>query len=454
MKRLLRILHVLLVLIRQGVASSFLCVLYYKKRDQQKHSYHLRKLGQNLCEALPRLGPAFVKLGQFISTRYDLVNPIICNELKKLQDNVKQVAFKKIKKILLAELEERFVQVEMDEQPVAAASVAQVYKGYISYAGEKKLVAIKVLRPGIHKTFSNNIQLMLMIAELVHSFILPAKRLRLFDVVSIISDSAKAELNMQMEAAAGDKLRFDCRNDKNIHIPQVFWEFTSKNVLVVEWVDGKRIEACSSSLKKSFASKLAYSFFRQVYTNGFFHADIHPGNILIDKNENIVFLDFGICSFLPEKDRLFLAEIIYAFTKKDYDKVAELHFKAGYVNCNDENLEKLRNKFSLACRTIAEPIFGRPKAQISIGKLLKRLFEITSEFQMQTQPQLILLQKNMMSLEGVLAILDPDVNMWLMVEPWFEEWARENLTLKSCAKRKLRNLEKVVGKLEDLIMKS
>ena len=372
----------------------------------------------------------------------------MCKELKNLQDNAPKVDFKKIERTLILELGDKFQQLKVDIVPVAAASVAQVHKGYTACGS---VVAVKVLRPNVRRSFMGNINLMMLMASFFNSFVDPAKRLRLFEIVKLIVETANSELNMQMEAAASDKLRYNCRNQDGVYIPKVFWEYTTNSIFVSEWIDGDKIEDCDINVRKHLATKLAFLFFRQVYIDGFFHADIHPGNIMVDKAQSLVLVDFGMFSYLPERDRLFLAEIIYGFIRKDYDKISELHFKAGYVPADNETLEKLQNRFSLACRTVAEPIFGKPKSEISISKLLRRLFEITSEFNMQTQPQLVLLQKNMMSLESVLAMLDPEVNMWLLVEPWFTAWARSNLDLVSKVKRKHYRLTKLLSKVEDII---
>ncbi len=448
MQSFLSIISIVWVLTWEMVFYSVFSCLYYRRRDLYKYNKSLEKLGRNLCNALPKLGPAFVKLGQFLSTRYDLINYIVCKELKKLQDNAPTVDFKQIEKILILELGEKTLELKIDEIPVAAASVAQVHKGYTTCG---KAVAVKVLRPNVRKSFKRNINLMIMVAEFFNRFVNPAKRLRLLEVVNLIAETADSELNMQMEAAAADKLRYNCSEQDAVYIPSVYWEYTTKSILVIEWIDGKKIEDCHLELRKDLAKRLAFLFFKQAYVDGFFHADIHPGNIMVDSEARLVLLDFGMFSYLPERDRLFLAEIIYAFVKKDYEKVSELHFTAGYVPADKDVAEKLQSRFALASRTIAEPIFGKPKAEISISKLLRRLFEVTSEFNMHTQPQLVLLQKNMMSLESVLALLDPEVNMWLLVEPWFTDWAKNNLDFLSKVKRKYHRLNQTLSKVEHII---
>jgi ubiquinone biosynthesis protein len=451
MRAAFSLVFITFILIRESIISSAIFSLYYRRRNIDIYNRKLKKLGKALCSGLPQIGPAFVKLGQFMSTRQDLISPVLCDELKNLQDKAPTIPFSKIEKIITRELGEQYNKIEIDPHPVAAASIAQVHKGTVELNGEKVKVAIKVLRPHVRKHFMRNIEMMMSIASFINKFISPAKRLRLEEVVSIIEKTATAELNLQTEAAAADKLRYNCRNQEGIYIPKIFWDFTTKSILVTEWVDGDRIEETRDEIKHDIARRLASTFFHQAYADGFFHADIHPGNILIDKMDRVVLLDFGMFSYLPEKDRLFLAEIIYAFVKKDYERASELHFKAGYVKTNDDEYQ--RNMFALACRSISEPIFGKSTAEISISKLLRRLFEVTSEFNMHTQPQLILLQKNMMSLEGVLYSLDPQINMWKLVEPWFTEWAKNNLSLKAKIGRKIDDFVALAEMFEKRIMK-
>jgi ubiquinone biosynthesis protein len=451
---MLNIIVVIFILIKEGVLFSIFVVLLNRRREIEKYHNSLIKLGKNLLSALPQLGPAFVKLGQFISTRHDIVDPILCDELRNLQDSAPKVPFKQIKKTLISELGDSYKLLKFDDEPIAAASIAQVHKAYVFVDGVECKLAVKVLRPGVSRKFKRNINLMMCVAKLMHRFIAPAKCLRLKEVVNVIADTAASEVNMQIEAAAADKLRHNSEKQGRIYIPKVFWQFTTKSILVTEWIDGSKLDSCDKDIKVEIAKKLAFAFFQQAYVDGFFHGDIHQGNILIDKRGNIVLLDFGMFSYLPSTERVFIAEMIYAFIKKDYDRVAELHFKAGYLAKpkTGEEQERLSNMFALACRTIAEPIFGQATHDVSISRFLKKLFEVTSEFNIRTQPQLILLQKNTMALEGILASLDPSNNMWSIIEPWFTEWARANLNVKSLLKRRLDGLLKVIEKLEDKIL--
>lgn len=443
MRVVFQMIFIIFILIKNSILLSSLLV-YYKIQYEK----NLSKLGKNLCKALHTLGPAFVKLGQFLSTRNDLINSTICNELRTLQDNAPSVEFSKIERILICELKNKYSNIIIDSQPVATASIAQVHKGEIN--GE--LVAIKVLKPGIRKMFLKNIDFMMFVATLINKFIQPAKRLRLKEVVNIIQNTANIELDMQMEAAVASKLKEN--ENTSVYIPKIFWEYTTKNVLVSEWIDGTRIENIDESHRQDVAERLAFTFFSQAFVNGFFHADIHPGNILFDIHNRIVLLDFGVCSYLPEKDRILLAQIIYYFAIKNYEKVAELHLKAGYVKYKKNNYDEIKNNFALACRTIAEPVFGKSSAEISMSTFLRRLFEVTSEFNMHTQPQLILLQKNIVSLEGVLKTLNINVNMWTLIQPWFTNWIEQNLSVKFTIKRQYNRILNILEKLESLIERS
>ncbi len=451
MRAIANILIIIFILIKESVFFSLIGLLYSKKRDRAAYNIKLRNFGKALCNCLPKMGPAFVKLGQFISTRHDLVNHIICDELEHLQDKAPTVSFSKVKKILIQELSTTYDSIEIDQTPIAAASIAQVHRGRIIINGIQQEVAIKILRPNIKKKFVENIDMMMSIASFINRFINSAKKLRLEEVVGVIAETAKSELDMRIEAAAADKLRYNCKGREGIYIPKVFWDYITRSVLVMEWIDGNKINNLDTDQSKDIARKLAYNFFHQAYVDGFFHADIHPGNILVDKHNRIVLLDFGMFSYLPENDRVFVAEIIYAFIKKDYEKVSDLHFKAGYVPLEGSMYQ--RHMFALACRSIAGPIFGKSTAEISVSKLLRRLFEVASEFDMHTQPQLLLLQKNLMLLEGVLNLLDPGINMWLLVEPWFTEWATKNLNFISKLSRKysqvVSNLEILEKKIRD-----
>ncbi len=447
---LLNFIYILWLLLRHMVVFLSIKAFYIGKKSDS-YNITLQKLGQKLCIVLPIAGPAFIKLGQFLSARADLVDHIICNELKSLHDQAPKIAFNKIKSILISELGEKFTSgiITVDTQPIAAASIAQVHKGKILDGNGETSVAVKILRPNIKKDFKCNINLIKSVAKIIDKLITPAKRLRLLEVVDVIINTVKIELDMKLEAAVADKMRYNTAKHQYAYIPKIFWEYTTTQVLVMEWIDGVKIDA-SEMLEcfdtKRIAKDLAFTVFQQTYTDGFFHADIHPGNILITPEGKVALIDFGLVSYLPEKDRLFIAKIIFALIKRDYEKVAELHFKAGYVPTNNKHQNPIE-MFALACRSLIEPIINKPLAEISIGKLLRRLFEITSEFNMHTQPQLLLLQKNMVTLEGTLFTIDQTVNMWELTEPWFTEWANEHLGTMATIKRQSHTAIKIIERL-------
>jgi len=388
---------------------------------------------------LKTLGPIYIKFGQTLSTRPDLVGGQIANHLKSLQDKLplfdSHIVKAKIKEDFGAEVEELFSK--FDEKPVAAASIAQVHRAKLKN-GEK--VAVKILRPNIGKIYNNDIVFLEFIAGFVTRFAKKVKRLKLHEVIRVFRESMNCELNLRLEAAAASRFADNFAGDENIHIPKIHWNLTSENIITLEWIDGISIynqkELIANGLDPDIiAAKIAVIFFNQAYRDGFFHADLHPGNILVQKNGRVALIDFGIVGILPEDDRLAIAEILYAFLKRDYKLVATVHHRIGYIPPHT-NLEL----FALACRGVAEPIIGLQIKNISIGNLLAGLFKITEEFGMETQPQLLLLQKTMVVVEGIGQSLDPEINMWQLAEPWIKKWAVKNLTPEAKLLRKIRKL--------------
>ena len=263
MKAIFSIIFIVFLLLKESIIFLIISIFFSKKSSIKSYDKKLQKLGEKICFVLPKLGPAFVKLGQFISTRHDLVGTIICDELKNLQDKAPTVSFKKVESILIKELGSLYNEIKIDHIPIAAASIAQVHKGQITINGMHLDIAIKVLRPNIRKKFAENIEMMQAVVNVINQFIGHAHRLRLSEVINVIAETAKAELDMQIEAAAADKLRHNCANHDGIYIPKIFWEYTTKSILAVEWIEGKRIENVDSNLKKSIVKKLAFSFFHR-----------------------------------------------------------------------------------------------------------------------------------------------------------------------------------------------
>jgi ubiquinone biosynthesis protein len=396
-----------------------------------------RRCGRKLARCLQRMGPVFIKVGQGFSTRPDLIGNEVAEELARLQDKVPPFNSKLAKKILKRELggkiEDHFKS--FDAEPVAAASVSQVHAAVDS---EGRKVAVKILRPGIRKIFQTELDIIFDIAKFISLFFPDRKRFRLDAVHANIKANIERELNFRIEAAAASKFRENLAKDDEIYIPEVMWHLSSGDVLTCEWIAGTPLTDLAKVLKehdgKELARELAITFLNQVMRDGFFHGDIHPGNIIVMEDGRLGLVDFGIFAQLDDKTRRFIAQILYGFTKRDYDYVAKIHMDAGYVP-RHHSLEM----FAIACRAIGEPITGMPVNKISIGQLFKQLFEISRQFDMVVQPQLLLLQKNMITLEGTGYAMYPEVNLWQLAEPWITQWYKENMTPLQEARWQLRS---------------
>lgn len=399
--------------------------------------------GQRLAGLFQSLGPIYIKFGQTLSTRPDLIGTEVADSLKYLQDKLPPFSYRIVK----AGIEERFGQKlsdlfdSFDDTPVAAASIAQVHKAKLK-SGE--IVAVKILRPNIAQKYEEDIAFLEYAAEVITHFLKKAKRLRSKEVMSVFRQSMNLELNLRSEAAAASRILDNFANDSSLHIPRIYWNLTHDDIITLEWIDGVSIYDREAIKKlgfdpKDIAAKIAVIFFNQAYRDGFFHADLHPGNILLCLNGKVALVDFGIIGILAEDDRLAIAEILYAFLKRDYKLVAEVHHRVGYIP-KDTNLEY----FAQSCRAVAEPIIGIAIKNISIGNLLAQLFKVTEEYGMETQPQLLLLQKTMVVVEGIGQSLDEDINMWLLAEPWIKKWAAKNLSPEA---KLLRMIKKILNKL-------
>lgn len=395
--------------------------------------------GIRLAECLKALGPIYIKFGQTLSTRPDLIGIDISQSLQSLQDKLVpfsgNIAREMILKSFGQDVDELFSVFE--DLPVAAASISQVHKAKLK-SGE--WVAIKILRPNIHNTYDKDIKLLYFLARLTTRFLIKLKRLRPVAVIDVFNNTMKFELDLRLEAAAASELADNFKDDINIYIPKVYWALTSEYILATEWVDGISIYDRSELVKRGIdlalvAQRFVIMFFDQVYRDGFFHADLHPGNILVQTDSRLVLLDFGIMGRLSDKDRLSIAESLFGFLSRDYMRVATVHLKAGYIPENTD-----LNFFAQACRAVTEPITGLPIKDISIGKLLTQLFKITEDFGMEVQPQLILLQKTIVVVEGVGHQLNPELNMWLIIEPWVKKWAVKNLSPEAKILRVVKHL--------------
>ena len=373
---------------------------------------------ENLSKALNRLGPSWVKLGQFLATRPDIVGASIALDLELLQDRMEPFAADQAKGMVAATLGK-----PVDEMfssfgdAIAAASVAQVHRATINGDTGPHEVAVKVIRPGVRERFMRDLSTFYSAARMMEKYLEVAERLQPVQVVDMLATSAKLEMDMRLEAAAFSEMGENIARDEGFVVPAVDWERTGRDCVTMDWVDGtklthvKQLTDAGHNLA-AIANVLNQSFLRHVLRDGFFHADMHPGNLFVDSESNIVAVDLGIAGRLGKPERRYLAETLYGFITRDYMRVAEVHFEAGYVPDHHDVAS-----FAQAIRAIGEPIHGQEADKVSMARLLTLLFEVTELFDMKTQPQLLLLQKTMVVVEGVARKLDPKFNMWTSAEP-------------------------------------
>ena len=406
--------------------------------------------GEKLSKSLQSMGTTFIKLGQFLVTRPDIIGEELAKQLEGLQDRLPPFSLTEAKAIIKKDLgDETFNSIIDLSEPVAAASIAQVHKAKIDDNGTIKDVAIKILRPDIKKTFNEEIDALMLFAFLIESFIKKTKRLKLMEVVFLLKEITNLEMDLRFEAAAANEYAENTKNDAGFRVPIIYWNFTSENVMTLDWVDGVSIRETEDLQKrnidtKQIASDIIQHFLRHAVRDGFFHADMHQGNIFIDNNGQIVPIDFGIMGRLDNLSKRFLAEILFGFIQRDYKKVAEVHLVAGLVP-NNVPIDDLAQ----ALRSIGEPIFGQAVKDISGGKLLKQLFDVTEKFNMQTQPQLLMLQKTMVVVEGVARKLNPDTNIWTTSKPVLESWLRETKDPINSITDTLNNTSEVLKRLPE-----
>jgi ubiquinone biosynthesis protein len=382
--------------------------------------------GQRLAKALEELGPTFIKLGQALSTRPDLVGEEVATDLAHLRDDLPPFPTSEARRIITEDLGgplETLFQ-SFDDTPIAAASIAQVH---FAITADGQEVAVKVLRPEVEAAFVRDIDMFAWLAETIEKRRPSWRRLHPIQVVRTLEETVMLEMDFRFEAAAASEMRENFEGDETFQIPPVDWVRTSKRVLTLARVAGIPIDQRDDLVAAGhdpdmILTKAASAFFNMVFRDGFFHGDMHPGNLFVDQSGNLIAVDFGITGRVDEKTRHYLGEMLLGFLTGDYRRVARVHFEAGYVPA-DKSLEA----FMQACRSIGEPIFGRPLEGISIARLLGQLFQITETFAMETQPQLLLLQKSMLVAEGVGRRLNPHLNMWELAQPLIEEWMMRNL---------------------------
>ena len=412
---------------KNSILSILLSPLSLIKSKKNNRAIRLRL-------ALESLGPIFIKFGQMLSTRKDLLPSDIAIELSKLQDKVPPFEFKKVKQTIENSYSKKITSVfkEFNEKPIASASVAQVHFAKL-HNGEK--VAVKILRPNIESEVKKDIKLLHLIANILYKIWSDGKRLKPDEVVSEFERHTQSELNLLLEAGHCSHLGENFKDKKLLVVPNVFWDYCHEKVMVMERMDGIPISNIDAIKKNKIdLSELAKNgveiFFTQVFRDGFFHADMHPGNIQVAKSGKYIAMDFGIMGTLNEQDKLYLAKNFAAFFKRDYREVARVHIESGWVP-SETSIDEFEN----AIRSVCEPIFNKPLKDISFGKLLIRLFQTSKKFNMEIQPQLTMLQKTLLNVEGLGRDLDPNLDLWVTARPFLENWLKEQIGPKNLINR-------------------
>ncbi len=417
---------------------------------QSKNSSKQKNPGEKLCAALQSMGTTFIKLGQFLATRPDIIGEETAKSLEKLQDKVPAFDLYEAKKIIKKEIgDKQYQNITNISESIAAASIAQVHIADIKENNVNKQVAIKILRPDIEKLFNEELDALMLFAYIVENTFSKAKRLKLIEVVHLLREITNIEMDLRFEAAAANELFENTKNDIGFNVPKIYWNYTTKKVLTLDKVNGVSIREYGT-LKdygvnlKNLAENLIQHFLKQAVRDGFFHGDMHQGNLFVDKKGNIIPVDFGIMGRLDKNNRKFLAEILYGFIQRDYVKVAEVHFQAGLVP-----QDASKEEFAQALRSVGEPIFGQSIKDISGGNLLAQLFEITEKFNMATQPSLLLLQKTMVVVEGVARKLYPETNIWQVSKPVLEDWLKNIKSPKSKIDTALNTSSEIIKRIPE-----
>lgn len=382
---------------------------------------------ERLTKALNRLGPTYVKFGQLLGARPDIVGDLIASDLSALQDRMPPFDQELVPTILASSIGDKAQELFNLTPPVAAASIAQVHKAEIRDSnGHSKTVAVKILRPDVRARFGRDLESFYAGAALAEALVPPLRRLKPLRMVETLDQSTRLELDLRFEAAAMSEFAQNTKDDDGFDIPDVNWDYVSGDVLTTDWIDAVPIrdtEALDKAGidKKKLATHLMQSFLRHAIRDGFFHADMHPGNLFADpQSHGVIAIDFGITGRISAVERKFLADTLYGFITRDYRLVARRHFEIGYVPANQSI-----DDFTLALRSIGEPLQGRLSREISMARVLGQLFAVTDMFDMEARPELLLLQKNMVLVEGVARALDPDLNIWDIAKPVVQQWLQQ-----------------------------
>lgn len=449
-KQLLRLLHINTILARNGLDqvvvsirlfSPFRFIVYLNPWNWLRREKLTR--GEALRKTLEELGPIFIKFGQALSTRPDILPMDIAQELCKLQDKVPPFASDKALAIIEAAFGRSAYEVfaKFDPVPLASASMAQVHAATL-ITGEE--VVVKILRPNMLKIIMNDLSILYTIANFADRYWPLSKRLKPKEIVREFEHNLIDELDLQREAANAAQLRRNFCNSPLLYVPEIYWDYIHENVLVMERIYGVPIADVDSLNQhginiKKLAERGVEIFFMQVFRDCFFHADMHPGNIFVStlnpQDPQYICIDFGIIGTLNDNDKRYLAENLYAFFNRDYRRVALLHIESGWVARNTRVEE-----FESAIRTVCEPIFERPLKDISFAQVVIRLFQVARRFQMEVQPQLVLLQKTLLAIEGLGRQLYPELDLWATAKPFLEKWIREQMGPKAFLKQIRENL--------------
>ncbi|HEX2764941.1 MAG TPA: 2-polyprenylphenol 6-hydroxylase [Allosphingosinicella sp.] len=423
---------------------------------QMRHLARIARFGARVPrvpaygEAFQELGPAAIKFGQALATRPDLVGVEAARDLQLLQDSLPPAPFEDVRRAIEIGLEKPLDEVfsDIDPEPVGAASIAQVHRAHTT---DGKLVAVKVLRPNIEEDFARALETYEWAAAHVEEMGGEAARLRPRAIIAHFRQWTARELDLRREAASASELRENLVAESGFYVPAIDWTRTSRRVMTLEWIDGIKMTDREALVEaghdlKALAATLVRAFLRQAVVDGFFHADLHQGNLFALPDGRVAAIDFGIMGRIDRQSRMWLAEILYGLLTGNYLRVAEIHFEAQYVPSH-HNVEE----FATALRAVGEPIRGLPVKDISIGQMLDGLFTITRDFDMQTQPHLLLLQKTMVMEEGVAHALDPDINMWETAEPFLREWVRGELGPEAALADRIVRDVRTFAKIPELI---